>query len=56
MLGLSKSTPIASGWIIDSCGAGSKGERAPRLAWAGTSVPCHHLLVRRNLIPSAKGI
>lgn len=42
-------------WTIDSCGAGSKGERRYAWAWAATSSDYHHLLIRRNLTPNAKG-
>jgi SRSO17 transposase len=47
---------IASDWIIDSCGAGSKGERRYAWAWVGTTSPRHHLLIRRSLVPNAKGV
>lgn len=49
-------TLIASDWVIDSCGAGSKGERRYAWAWVATASPRHHLLIRRNLVPNAKGI
>jgi SRSO17 transposase len=42
-------------WTIDSCGAGSKGERRYAWAWVGTTSPRHHLLIRRALTPNAKG-
>lgn len=42
-------------WTIDSCGAGSKGERRYAWAWAVTARQNHHLLIRRNLTPNAKG-
>jgi SRSO17 transposase len=47
---------IASDWVIDSCGAGSKGERRYAWAWIGTADPRRHLLIRRSLVPNAKGI
>jgi SRSO17 transposase len=49
-------TLIASDWVIDSCGTGSKGERRYAWAWAATTDPRRHLLIRRNLVPNAKGI
>jgi SRSO17 transposase len=49
-------TLIASDWVIDSCGAGSKGERYYAWAWIGTASPRHHLLIRRSLTPNAKGV
>jgi SRSO17 transposase len=49
-------TLIASDWVIDSCGAGSKGERRYAWAWIATASPRHHLLIRRSLIPNAKGV
>ena len=49
-------TLIASDWVIDSCGAGSKGERRYAWAWIGTADPRRHLLIRRSLVPGAKGI
>jgi SRSO17 transposase len=49
-------TLIASDWVIDSCGAGSKGERRYAWAWIGTASPRHHLLIRRSLTPNAKGV
>ncbi|MGH8965192.1 MAG: IS701 family transposase, partial [Actinomycetes bacterium] len=48
-------TLIASDWVIDSCGAGSKGERRYAWAWVGTADPRRHLLVRRSLVPNDKG-
>jgi SRSO17 transposase len=42
-------------WTIDSCGNGSKGDRRYAWAWAATAGPRHHLLIRRNLVPNAKG-
>lgn len=42
-------------WTIDSCGAGSKGERRYAWAWIATRSPRHHLLIRRSLTPNAKG-
>lgn len=39
----------AEGWVIDSCGTGSKGERLYSWAWIATASPRHHVLVRRNL-------
>jgi SRSO17 transposase len=47
---------IAADWVIASCGAGSKGERRYAWAWIGTSDPRRHLLIRRSLVPNAKGI
>jgi hypothetical protein len=46
---------IADDWVIESCGADSKGER--RYAWTriGTADPRRHPLIRRSLIPNAKG-
>lgn len=49
-------TLIASDWIIDSCGNGSKGERRYAWAWIATTSPRHHLLIRRSLVPGAKGV
>jgi SRSO17 transposase len=49
-------TLIASDWVIDSCGAGSKGERRYAWAWIATAHPRRHLLIRRSLVPNAKGI
>lgn len=49
-------TLIASDWVIDSCGTGSKGERRYAWAWAATADPQRHLLIRRSLTPNAKGI
>ena len=49
-------TLMASDWIIDSCGAGSKGERRYAWAWLATAHPRRHLLIRRSLVPNAKGI
>jgi SRSO17 transposase len=49
-------TLIASDWVIDSCGAGSKGERRYAWAWIGTAHPRRHLLIRRSLVPNAKGV
>lgn len=49
-------TLIASDWVIDSCGAGSKGERRYAWAWVGTADPRRHLLIRRSLTPNAKGV
>jgi SRSO17 transposase len=49
-------TLIASDWVIDSCGAGSKGERRYAWAWIGTADPRRHLLIRRSLVTNAKGI
>jgi SRSO17 transposase len=46
----------ARDWVIDSCGAGSKGERRYAWAWIGTADPRRHLLIRRSLVPNAKGI
>lgn len=45
----------AGSWTIDSCGAGSKGERRYAWAWIATHSPRHHLLIRRSLTPNAKG-
>lgn len=42
--------------MIDSCGAGSKGERRYAWAWVGTADPRQHLLIRRCLAPNANGI
>ncbi|MFL6053647.1 MAG: transposase [Actinoallomurus sp.] len=47
---------IAADWIIESCGAGSKGERRYAWAWIGTADPRRHLLIRRSLTPNAKGV
>jgi Transposase DDE domain len=47
---------IAADWVIDSCGAGSKGERRYAWAWIGTADPHRHLLIRRSLVPNAKGV
>lgn len=47
---------IATDWVIDSCGAGSKGERRYAWAWIGTADPRRHLLIRRSLVPNEKGI
>jgi SRSO17 transposase len=49
-------TLMASDWVIDSCGAGSKGERRYAWAWIATAHPRRHLLIRRTLVPNAKGI
>jgi SRSO17 transposase len=49
-------TLMASDWMIDSAGAGSKGERRYAWAWLGTADPRRHLLIRRSLTPNAKGI
>lgn len=49
-------TLMASDWVIDSCGAGSKGDRRYAWTWVGTASPRHHLLIRRNLVPGAKGV
>jgi len=49
-------TLIASDWVIDSCGDGSKGERRYAWAWLGTADPRRHLLIRRSLTPNAKGV
>ncbi|MBC6463263.1 hypothetical protein HKK72_36325 [Actinomadura sp. HBU206391] len=49
-------TLIASDWVIDSCGAGSKGERRYAWAWLGTADPRRHLLIRRSQAPNTKGI
>jgi SRSO17 transposase len=49
-------TLIASDWVIDSCGAGSKGDRRYAWAWVGTTSPRHHLLIRRSLRPNTKGV
>jgi SRSO17 transposase len=49
-------TLIASDWIVDSCGAGSKGERRYAWAWIATAHPHRHLLIRRSLVPNAKGV
>jgi SRSO17 transposase len=47
---------IAADWVIESCGAGSKGERRYAWAWVATASRHHHLLIRRSLIPNAKGV
>jgi SRSO17 transposase len=47
---------IAADWAIESCGAGSKGERRYAWAWIGTADPRRHLLIRRSLVPNAKGV
>jgi SRSO17 transposase len=47
---------LACDWVIDSCGAGSKGDRRYAWAWVATAGPCHHLLIRRSLVPGAKGV
>jgi SRSO17 transposase len=47
---------IAADWVIESSGAGSKGERRYAWAWIGTADPRRHLLIRRSLVPNAKGI
>jgi len=47
---------LACDWVIDSCGAGSKGDRRYAWAWIGTASPRHHLLIRRSLTPNAKGV
>ena len=47
---------IAADWVIDSCGSGSKGERRYAWAWVATASRHHHLLIRRSLIPGAKGV
>ena len=49
-------TLIASDWVIDSCGAGSKGMRRYAWAWVATTDPRRHLLVRRSLVANAKGV
>ncbi|MFD0852492.1 transposase, partial [Actinomadura adrarensis] len=49
-------TLMASDWVIDSCGNGSKGERRYAWAWVATTSPRHHLLIRRSLAPNAKGV
>jgi hypothetical protein len=35
-------TLIASDWVLDSCGEGSKGERRYTWAWLGTADTRHH--------------
>ncbi len=45
-----------SGWVIDSCRIGSKGERRYAWAWIGTADPGRHPLIRRSLTPNDKGI
>jgi SRSO17 transposase len=47
---------IAADWVIESCGAGSKGGRRYAWAWIGTADPRRHLLIRRSLVPNDKGI
>jgi SRSO17 transposase len=47
---------IAADWVIESCGQGSKGERRYAWAWIATADPRRHLLIRRSLVPNAKGI
>ena len=47
---------IAADLVIESCGAGSKGERRYTWAWVATASRHHHLLIRRSLIPNAKGV
>jgi SRSO17 transposase len=47
---------IAADWVIESCGAGSKGERRYAWAWIATADPHRHLLIRRSLVPNAKGV
>jgi hypothetical protein len=47
-------TLLASDWVIDSCGAGSKGERRYAWVWIGTADPRRHLLIRRGLTPTPK--
>lgn len=47
---------IAADWTIASCGTGSKGERRYAWAWIATADPHHHLLIRRSLVPNAKGV
>jgi SRSO17 transposase len=47
---------IAADWVTESCGTGSKGERLYAWAWIGTADPRRHLLIRRSLIPNAKGV
>ena len=49
-------TLMASDWVIDSCGAGSKGDRRYAWAWIATAHPRRHLLIRRSLVPNEKGI
>jgi SRSO17 transposase len=46
----------AGGWQRLSCADGSKGPRLYDWALVGTKSPQHHLLVRRSLQPSEKGI
>jgi SRSO17 transposase len=45
----------AGGWQVLSCGDGSKGPRLYDWALIGLASSGHHLLVRRALIPNAKG-
>ncbi|WP_405144089.1 hypothetical protein OG589_40715 [Sphaerisporangium sp. NBC_01403] len=44
----------ARDWVIDSCGAGSKGERRYAWVWIGTADPSRHLLIRRSVVPNEK--
>jgi hypothetical protein len=46
----------AGGWQRLSCADGSKGPRLYDWALVGTKSPRHHLLVRRSLQPSEKGV
>jgi SRSO17 transposase len=39
----------AAAWEIRSCGRGCKGHRDYDWAWAATSSPTHHVLIRRSL-------
>jgi hypothetical protein len=49
-------TLIASDWVIDSCGVGSKGERRYAWAWIATASPRHHLRIRRSQVPQRQGV
>ena len=47
---------IAADWVVESCGAGSTGERRYAWAWVATASRHHHPLIRRSLIPNTKGV
>jgi hypothetical protein len=56
MRGTPRPARCSADWVIESCGAGSKGERRYAWAWIATASRHHHLLIRRSLIPNAKGV
>src|SRR5258708_5349628 len=52
----SSDSTIVADCVIESCGAGSKGDRRYAWAWIGTADPRRHLLIRPSLVPNAKGV